>query len=139
MCLQICVFRSIIFFKTTTHASKRLHDEMFHSILHTPMRFFDLNPSGRILNRFSKDMGAIDEIMPRVMLEAIQIALVMCGILTVVMVVNPPMIVALGCACVLFSLVIKLYLRPSQDLKRLEGICKFVCLHCSGEFLIFLH
>lgn len=52
--LQICVFRSVLFFKTTSHASKRLHDQMFHSILHTSMRFFDLNPSGRILNRFSK-------------------------------------------------------------------------------------
>lgn len=69
-------------------------------------------------------MGAIDEIMPRVMMEAIQISLVMCGILVVVMIVNPPMIIALGCAMILFGLVIKLYLRPSQDLKRLEGICK---------------
>lgn len=92
------------------------------------MRFFDLNPSGRILNRFSKDMGAIDEILPRVMMEAIQIILVMCGILVVVMIVNPPMIVALAVAAVLFTLIIKLYLRPSQDLKRLEGICKNLSL-----------
>lgn len=90
------------------------------------MRFFDLNPSGRILNRFSKDMGAIDEIMPRCMMEAIQIILVMCGILIVVVYVNPPMIVALSVAIILFGLIIKLYLRPSQDLKRLEGICECI-------------
>lgn len=88
------------------------------------MRFFDLNPSGRILNRFSKDMGAIDEVMPRCMMEAIQIILVMCGILTVVVIVNPSMIIALTCSIVLFTLIIKLYIRPSQDLKRIEGICK---------------
>lgn len=88
------------------------------------MRFFDLNPSGRILNRFSKDMGSIDEVMPRVMMEAIQIILVMLGILSVIVIVNPPMIVALSAAMVLFALIIKLYLRPSQDLKRLEGICR---------------
>lgn len=74
-------------------------------------------------------MGAIDEIMPRVMLEAIQITLVMCGILGVVMIVNPPMIVALLIAIVLFGLVIALYLRSSQDLKRLEGICKLFEWH----------
>lgn len=37
------------------------------------MRFFDTNPSGRILNRFSKDMGAIDEVLPRGMMDAIQV------------------------------------------------------------------
>lgn len=101
---------------------------MFYSILHTSMRFFDLNPSGRILNRFSRDMGAIDEVMPRAMMEAIQIMLVMCGILVLVSIVNPPMIIALVCAAILFGFIIKLYLRPSQDLKRLEGICMmFIC------------
>lgn len=98
---------------------------MFHSILHAPMRFFDLNSSGRILNRFSKDMGAIDETMPRIMMEAIQIILVMCGILIVIIIVNPPMTIALLISAVLFALIMKLYLRPSQDLKRLEGICRF--------------
>lgn len=96
---------------------------MFHSILHAPMRFFDLNPSGRILNRFSKDMGAIDEIMPRVMMESVQIILVMCGILIIIIIVVPAVIVALAISVVLYGLIIKLYLRPSQDLKRLEGIC----------------
>lgn len=55
------------------HASKVLHDKMFANILRAPMRFFDTNASGRILNRFSKDMGAIDELLPRGMMEAIQV------------------------------------------------------------------
>lgn len=95
---------------------------MFESILRAPMRFFDLNPSGRILNRFSKDMGAIDEMLPRLMMDSIQISLVMIGILTMVLIVNPIMIAVLACAIVLFIAVIKLYLRPAQDLKRLESI-----------------
>lgn len=107
-------------------ASKVLHDKMFSGILNAPMRFFDLNPSGRILNRFSKDMGSIDEIMPRVMMDAVQIILVMCGILIVVVIVNPAMIAALSIAIILFGLIIKFYLRSSQDLKRLEGICKYL-------------
>lgn len=107
-------------------ASKVLHDKMFISILRAPMRFFDLNPSGRILNRFSKDMGAIDEVMPRVMMDAVQIILVMVGILIVVIIVNPTMIAALAVSIIFFGLIIKLYLRPSQDLKRLEGICKYL-------------
>lgn len=138
MSFQCCIYRSIIFFKTTTRASKTLHDRMFSSILHAPMRFFDLNPSGRILNRFSRDMGLIDEIMPRIMMDAIQIFLVMIGILGVIVYVNPPMIVALSIAIFLFGCIIKLYLRPSQDLKRLEGICKCFCENIFIFFVIFL-
>ena len=29
-----------------------------------PVRFFDLNPLGRIMNRFSKDIGLLDEQIP---------------------------------------------------------------------------
>lgn len=66
--------RCYLFFKVCMHASKVLHDKMFSSILHSAMRFFDTNPSGRILNRFSKDMGAIDELLPRGMMEALQVS-----------------------------------------------------------------
>lgn len=68
--------------------------------------------------------SSIDEIMPKVMMEAIQIISVMTGILVVVMIVNPVMIAALIIAIIFFSAIVKLYMRPSQDLKRLEGICK---------------
>lgn len=66
--------RSVYFFKVAMNASKSLHSKMFSALLITPMKFFDTNPSGRILNRFSRDMGIIDEILPRMVLEAIQVS-----------------------------------------------------------------
>lgn len=71
--ILVTIIRSILFFKVAMIASKNLHSRMFHALLQAPMRFFDTNPSGRVLNRFSKDMGAIDEMLPRVLLEAIQV------------------------------------------------------------------
>lgn len=117
------IFRGFLFFKVCMHASKILHDRMFYSILHAVMKFFDSNPSGRILNRFSKDMGAIDEFLPKAMMDFIQIALVMIGILIVICVVNPILMAAIAIVTILDILILRLYLRPSQDLKRLEGIC----------------
>ncbi|XP_055848459.1 ATP-binding cassette sub-family C member 4 [Episyrphus balteatus] len=118
------ILRGFLFFKVCMHASKVLHDRMFGSILHATMRFFDSNPSGRILNRFSKDMGAIDEFLPKAMMDFVQIALVMFGILILITIVNPILIASLAIAVLVYLLVLKIYLRPSQDLKRLEGICR---------------
>ncbi|XP_054082256.1 ATP-binding cassette sub-family C member 4 [Zeugodacus cucurbitae] len=118
------VFRGYLFFKVCMHASKVLHDRMFGCILRTTMRFFDTNPSGRILNRFSKDMGAIDEYLPKAIIDFIQIALVMFGILIVICVINPILLLAILIVAIIDYWVLQLYLRPSQDLKRLEGICR---------------
>lgn len=60
------------------------------------------------------------------MMDAIQIILVMIGILAVISIVNPLLLIPLGVAIICFCLVLKLYLRPAQDLKRLEGICKCI-------------
>lgn len=122
----VCVWRGYLFFNICMRASKSLHDTMFASMLGAAMRFFDTNSSGRILNRFSRDMGVIDEMLPKALMEAIQILLVMIGILVMVSIVNPVMIGAISGAILLSGCILKLYLRPSQDLKRLEGIGKFL-------------
>lgn len=87
--------------------------------------------AGRILNRFSNDMGVIDELLPRATLEAIQVFLVMAGILMMVFIVTPIMIgptVALGLMFYVFRVI---YLKTVQDVKRLEGVSK---LNCSSLF-----
>lgn len=116
--------RSTLFYKVCMKASKTLHNKMFASILKAPMVFFDTNPSGRILNRFSKDMGTVDEILPRCMLDTIQILLVMSGILAMVFIVSPWMIIPAIVLGYLFIFARKIYLSSAQDIKRLEGVTK---------------
>ena len=45
-------------------ASGKLHGDMLSNILRSPMEFFDTTPMGRILNRFSRDIETIDNILP---------------------------------------------------------------------------
>lgn len=70
----IALIRSMIFYKLAMRSSKSLHNSMFENVIKAPMRFFDTNPSGRILNRFSKDIGNIDEWLPKVVLDAGQVS-----------------------------------------------------------------
>ncbi|KAK9055990.1 hypothetical protein SSX86_027077 [Deinandra increscens subsp. villosa] len=45
---------------TSLYAARKLHNAMLNSVLKAPMVFFHTNPLGRIINRFSKDLGDID-------------------------------------------------------------------------------
>lgn len=71
--IVITVSRSLGFFKYCMVASTKLHNGMFNKIVLSPMFFFNNNPSGRILNRFSKDIGNVDEMLPITMIDTVQV------------------------------------------------------------------
>ena len=48
-------------------ASRKLHSDLLANILRSSMTFFDTTPIGRILNRFSRDVETIDNILPNLL------------------------------------------------------------------------
>lgn len=70
--LLLAIIRGFLYYSTTLRCSENLHDNMVLSILKAPVLFYDTNPSGRIMNRFSKDIGIVDEFLPPTSLLAIQ-------------------------------------------------------------------
>ncbi|XP_067134910.1 ATP-binding cassette sub-family C member 4-like [Centruroides vittatus] len=54
----------LLLLKFFTAASTKLHNNMFRCIIRTPISFFDNNPVGNVLNRFSKDVNNMDDILP---------------------------------------------------------------------------
>lgn len=47
----------------SVQAARSLHQALLHNKMRSPQAFFDTTPSGRILNRFSKDVHVIDEVL----------------------------------------------------------------------------
>ncbi|KPM06851.1 ABC transporter sub-family C-like protein 4 [Sarcoptes scabiei] len=58
------IIRSATFFTMCILASINLHNRIFFCLMRAPISFFDSVPTGRIMNRFTKDMGIIDEQLP---------------------------------------------------------------------------
>lgn len=71
--IVLTIARSISFYRMCMLASTKLHNNMFSRICNATMQFFNTNSSGRVLNRFSKDMGSIDETLPHVLIDTIQV------------------------------------------------------------------
>ncbi|XP_012339560.1 multidrug resistance-associated protein 4 [Apis florea] len=120
----IGITRSLSFYKVCILCSQKLHDMAFSALIRTGMRFFDINPSGRILNRFSKDMGAIDELLPKAILDAGQICMMMVGSLTVSCIINPLFLIPIVFLGTVFYWIRKVFLKTSKNIKRMEGITR---------------
>lgn len=89
------------------------------------MRFFYTNTSGRILNRFSKDMGSIDELLTAAMIDCLQIGLTLLGIIIVVAVVSTWLLIPTVAVAIIFWFLRIFYIRTSRNIKRLEGVSKY--------------
>lgn len=53
----------LILFLGNVRAGRLLHATFLRNIVSSPMAFFDTTPSGRILNRFGKDVDTIDQVV----------------------------------------------------------------------------
>lgn len=58
--LLVALVRSFLFFSASLRGGTKMHNAMAFRVLHAPLSFFHTNPTGRMLNRFSKD-----QVLPR--------------------------------------------------------------------------
>ncbi|XP_036105449.1 multidrug resistance-associated protein 4 isoform X2 [Molossus molossus] len=115
------IVRSLLVFHVLVNSSQSLHNKMFESILKAPVLFFDRNPIGRILNRFSKDIGHMDDLLPLTFLDFIQTFLQVIGVVGVAVAVIPWIAIPLVLLGILFFVLRSYFLETSRDVKRLES------------------
>lgn len=69
--LYLVFQRALALFYFCLKAARRIHEKLFNGITHAQMYFFNTNSSGRIINRFSKDINDIDYYLPTVLYDSI--------------------------------------------------------------------
>ena len=122
--LVLTLIRSIMFFSMCVRSSQRLHAKMLDSIMWASMRFFDLNPLGRIMNRFSTDMGIVDDTIPIAMFDFLHITMIVIGCFAISIYINYWVLVPVLPLVGTFFYVRNYFLCSSRELKRIEGICR---------------
>uniref|UniRef100_A0A668S9Z1 Multidrug resistance-associated protein 4 n=1 Tax=Oreochromis aureus TaxID=47969 RepID=A0A668S9Z1_OREAU len=95
---------------------------IFHGLVRSAQTlFFDVNPIGRILNRFSKDVSQMDSMLPITFVDFYQLFLQNVGVIAVAASVIPLILIPVVPLMLIFLYLRSLYLRTSRDVKRLES------------------
>ncbi|KAF7659709.1 hypothetical protein LDENG_00294100 [Lucifuga dentata] len=105
-------------------ASRHLHADLLHSVLRSPMCFFKVTPSGNLLNRFSKEIDAIDCMIPdglKMMLGYLFKLLEVCIIVLLATPLAGLVLLPLTC---LYAFIQSFYVASSCQLQRLEAVSR---------------
>jgi ATP-binding cassette subfamily C (CFTR/MRP) protein 4 len=122
--LLLSITRSLVTFARTIRASQKLHDDMTKSVFRATIEFFDINPSGRILNRFSSDVGSNDDTLPFTLYEFLSSLFMTLGAIVTCIVILPFTLVVIPPLLWFFLRSRSIYVTTSRELKRLEGIAR---------------
>uniref|UniRef100_A0A8C0AIX4 Multidrug resistance-associated protein 4-like n=1 Tax=Bos mutus grunniens TaxID=30521 RepID=A0A8C0AIX4_BOSMU len=114
------ITRSLVLFYILVRSSQILHNKMVESILRSLVVFFDRNSIGRILNRFCKDIGLMDDLLPLTFQDLIQTFLLVIGVVIVMVAMIPWTVIPLALLGLIFFLLQLYFLNTSGDVKRLE-------------------
>lgn len=118
------IIRSYVLVLVPLRCSERLHNKMVGAILQAPVLFFDSNPVGRILNRFSKDIGCMDEVLPKTFLISFQLISLLFAATLLPVVANVWLLFVFVPVELLAVYITRYYLKTARELKRLESICR---------------
>ncbi|CCD26193.1 putative ATP-binding cassette multidrug transporter VMR1 NDAI_0H00190 [Naumovozyma dairenensis CBS 421] len=133
---SLAAIRNIINFTTGLNASRKIFKSLLHTVLHSKLRFFDATPIGRIMNRFSKDIEAVDqELTPY--LEAAFYCLVECvSTMLLIAFITPQFLILAIFIGFLYYLVGYFYMAASRELKRFESVTKSPIYQHFSETLV---
>ncbi|XP_069116797.1 ATP-binding cassette sub-family C member 10-like [Argopecten irradians] len=103
-------------------AARILHHKLLEKILRAPMSFFDVTPIGRILNRFSSDLYAIDDSLPFIMNIFLAQLYGILGTIAITCYGLPWFALLLVPLGVIYYKIQQYYRHTSRELKRISSI-----------------
>jgi ATP-binding cassette subfamily C (CFTR/MRP) protein 4 len=106
------------------NASKYLHNALLDKVLSGSLIFFNNHSSGRVLNRFSNDMGMVDECVPMSLSETAKAFLYASGALVLLIIFNYWLIIPTVALFLLIYLCAFAFKPMIANVKGIEGTSK---------------
>eukprot|EP00850_Spirogloea_muscicola_P009079 SM000050S17004 [mRNA] locus=s50:312640:321290:- [translate_table: standard] len=125
--------RSLLLAYGTVAAAKNLHNQLLSRTLRLPMSFFDSQPTGRLLNRFTRDTEQVDLNLPDTMLSYLSCLFQVVFALGIIIYVTPLFAIPMIPLAFIYRSVENFYITTSRELKRLDSLARSPIFAHFGE------
>lgn len=112
---------SAIFRLTALKAARSFHEQLIDKLLRLPTVFYDTTPLGRVLNRCSKDIYAVDEQLQQTMYGYMSTLTRVCATFVVITFATPWFLVLVLPILWMYRWTQNYYIPSSRQLKRIES------------------
>jgi ATP-binding cassette subfamily C (CFTR/MRP) protein 1 len=111
--------KGVIFAKFITNSSQAIQRKLIDVLLHTPLSWFDVTPTGRIISRTTKDQDDLDSNLAfNVQFTVQSLIVTFCSIL-VIGVATPLYFAFAAVSLFIYYFLIRFYMLTAVELKRL--------------------
>ncbi|KAJ6669153.1 hypothetical protein lerEdw1_007962 [Lerista edwardsae] len=124
---------SLLAAKGAVKASRVLHEKLLRNILRVPMSFFDTTPTGRIVNRFAKDIFTVDETIPMSFRSWLNCFLGIISTLLMICLATPYFAIVVVPLGLIYFFVQRFYVATSRQLRRLDSVTRSPIYSHFGE------
>jgi ABC-type multidrug transport system fused ATPase/permease subunit len=132
----LALLRSRMLLWASIRSCSRLHDRLMRGVLRAPVNmYFDVVPLGRILNRFSKDLDHVDQVLPDNVLQFLQNSIFVLSILGLCFSSSLWFILFFAPIIVIFYAAYLFFRKTSREVKRLEGVSRSPIYSSFSEML----
>jgi ABC-type multidrug transport system fused ATPase/permease subunit len=138
------VIKGFFFANFIKKTSKIVQEQLIDILLTSPLSWFDVTPTGRILTRTTRDQDDLDTNLSFNIQSSIQNLLVLLSSIILVSIASPFYLIVVGVSGLVYFRVVLIYLRSSREIKRLLSNSRALLnTHfqetCSGVTLIRTH
>ena len=133
--LAIALVREGFLFWGSLHASSNIHRRLLNKVMRARFRFFDSTPLGQLMNRFSKDVEAVDQEVAPVAIGMSHCLAGVVMIIGLISVITPGFLIAAVFVTIVYVALGAVYVNSSRDLKRIESVQRSPLYQQFGETL----
>lgn len=113
--------KGIFFAKFIISTSRVIQRLLIKALLKSPLVWFDVTPTGRILARTTKDQDDLDNSLSFNVQQAVQNLLILIASVLLISLATPLYLIVAFISGIVYYKLITMYMNSSRELKRLEA------------------